>query len=45
MLIEFKFRNFKSFKNEISFLMTAVKSFSEHYDNNLIHIDKEFDLL
>ena len=45
MLIEFKFRNFKSFNDETSFLMTEVKSFREHSENNTIHLDKEFDLL
>ncbi len=45
MLIEFKFRNFKSFKDETSFLMTSVSSFKEHYEKNIIPLEKEFDLL
>jgi AAA15 family ATPase/GTPase len=45
MLIEFKFRNFKSFKEETRFLLTTVKSFSEHTDKNVIPLNKEFDLL
>ena len=46
MLIEFKFQNFKSFKNETSLLMTNVESFKEHVDTNIIDIsNREFDLL
>ncbi len=45
MLIEFKFRNFLSFRDETRFLMTAVKSFKEHSDTNIIKTDREFDLL
>ncbi|WP_422354133.1 AAA family ATPase [Roseivirga pacifica] len=45
MLIEFKFRNFKSFKDETSLLMTNVKSFRELRDTNLIETNREFDLL
>lgn len=45
MLIEFKYQNFKSFKESTSFLMTTVKSFSEHEENNLIKTSKDFDLL
>ncbi len=45
MLIEFKFRNFKSFKEESSFLMTTVMSFSEHIEKNIITVDREFNLL
>lgn len=45
MLIELKFRNFLSFKNETRFLMTNVKSFKEHTESNIIYTDKEFDLL
>ncbi len=45
MLIEFKIRNFKSFKDETSFLMTSVKSFEEHTEKNVINLDKEFNLL
>jgi len=46
MLIEFKFKNFKSFKNETSLLMTNVSSFKEHIDSNIINVpDRDFDLL
>lgn len=45
MLIELKFRNSQSFKDETRFLMTTVKSFKEHIDNNIIHTSREFDLL
>lgn len=45
MLIEFKFRNFLSFKDEMSFLMTNVRTFTEHLDKNIIVTGKEFDLL
>ncbi|MBI1837231.1 MAG: ATP-binding protein [Flavobacteriia bacterium] len=45
MLIEFKFRNFSSFKDETSFLMTRVNSFKEHLETNVIKTDKDFDLL
>lgn len=45
MLIEFKYKNFKSFKNETSFLMTSVNSFKEHIDTNIIETAREFDLL
>lgn len=45
MLIELKFRNFLSFKEETSFLMTSVKSFKEHIHTNIIKTDREFDLL
>jgi len=45
MLIEFKLKNFRSFKEEVSLLMTNVKSFQEHKETNLIHTKKGFDLL
>ncbi|WP_295651514.1 ATP-binding protein [uncultured Mucilaginibacter sp.] len=45
MLIEFKFKNFLSFKDETSFLMTKVKSFKEHLKTNVIATGREFDLL
>ncbi len=45
MLIELKFRNFLSFKDETSFLMTSVKSFKEHLDTNIINTQRGFDLL
>jgi len=45
MLIEFKIRNFLSFKDETRFLMTAVKSFKEHLEENVIETERGFDLL
>lgn len=45
MLIELKFRNFLSFKDETRFLMTNVKSFKEHLNTNIIETEREFDLL
>ncbi|NML40719.1 ATP-binding protein [Chitinophaga sp. G-6-1-13] len=45
MLIEFKFRNLLSFKDEVSFLMTPIKSFKELVRNNIIKTNKEIDLL
>ncbi len=45
MLIEFRFRNFLSFKDKVSFVMTNVKSFKEHTDTNIIKTNREFDLL
>ncbi|MEY5040484.1 MAG: hypothetical protein RLZZ414_5 [Bacteroidota bacterium] len=45
MLIELKFKNFLSFKNETVFSMTNVLSFKEHIEENIISTDREFDLL
>lgn len=45
MLIEFKFRNLYSFKDEVKFLMTPVKSFKELVKSNIIKTGKDFDLL
>lgn len=45
MLIEFKFRNFMSFKDEVNFLMTPVKSFKELKKTNILKTEKNFDLL
>jgi AAA15 family ATPase/GTPase len=45
MLIEFKFRNFLSFKDETVFLMTRVNSFKEHLDENVIKTERDFELL
>lgn len=45
MIIEIKFRNFLSFKDETCFLMTRVNSFKEHLDSNVIKVDREFELL
>ena len=36
MLVEYKFKNFLSYKEETSFLLTRVKSFKELEDSNLI---------
>jgi AAA15 family ATPase/GTPase len=45
MLIEFKFGNFLSFKNQTNFLMTKVNSFKEHLAANVIKTNRDFDLL
>lgn len=45
MLVEFKIKNYKSFKEETSLLMTQVKSFKEHLNSNIIKTKKDFDLL
>ena len=45
MLIEFRFKNFKSFKDETRFLMTSVPSFGEHIDTNIINVYRDFNLL
>lgn len=45
MLIEFKFRNLLSFKDEAHFLMTPVKSFKEMVKTNIIKTNKDLDLL
>jgi len=44
MLIEFKFRNFLSFKDETSLLMTTVKSFKDN-PLNIIPTNRQFELL
>ncbi len=44
MLVEFKFRNFLSYKDTVSFLMTKVKSFKELEDTTIIKTEY-FDLL
>ena len=36
MLIEFKFKNYRSFKDEARLIMTPVKSFKEHLDTHII---------
>jgi AAA15 family ATPase/GTPase len=41
MLIEFKTKNFYSFKEEISFLMTRVNSFKEHLETNIIRTQRD----
>jgi len=45
MLIEFNFRNFLSYKDEASLLMTPVKSFKEHVQSHLITGVGKVDLL
>ena len=45
MLIELKFKNYLSFRDETTFLMTAVKSFKEHLNDNIIKTKRDFDLL
>ncbi|MFB6454169.1 ATP/GTP-binding protein [Chitinophaga sp. Hz27] len=45
MLIEFKFKNYLSFKDEVSFLMTPVKSFKEKEKENIIKTGKGIELL
>jgi len=45
MLIDFKFSNFLSYKDEARLLMTPVKSFKELLDSHIIKTEKGFDLL
>ena len=45
MLIELKFKNFLSFKDDTSFLMTRVNSFKEHIETNVIKTNAEIELL
>jgi len=45
MLINFKFSNFLSYKDESSLLMSCVPSFKEHSVDNLIQTGRSFDLL
>ena len=45
MLIELRFKNFLSFKEETVFSMTNVISFKEHLEENIISTEREFDLL
>ncbi|EKF55237.1 abortive infection protein [Galbibacter marinus] len=45
MLIEFKFSNFLSYKDEARLLMTTVKSFKEHRDTHIVKTNKNFELL
>ena len=45
MLIEFKFRNFLSYKEEATLLMSSVKSFKEHSKTHVINTSKGFNLL
>ena len=45
MLIEFKFKNFSSYKDETSINLTKVKAFKELASTNTINTSKGFDLL
>jgi AAA15 family ATPase/GTPase len=45
MLIDFKFSNFLSYKDEARLLMTPVKSFKEHPDTHIVKTDRGIDLL
>jgi AAA15 family ATPase/GTPase len=45
MLVEFKIRNYRSFKDETSLLMTSVKSFKEHANKNVVTTDFGLNLL
>jgi len=45
MLIDFKFKNFLSYKDEARLLMTPVKSFKELSKFNLMHLENDMALL
>lgn len=45
MLIDFKFSNFLSYKEEARLLMTPVKSFKEHLVTHIIKTERGIDLL
>lgn len=45
MLIELKFRNYLSFKDETRFLMTRVNSFKEHIETNVFKVGRNIELL
>lgn len=46
MLIEFKFKNYLSFKNETTVNLTTINKYPEHKNTHIIHTDrKEIDLL
>jgi AAA15 family ATPase/GTPase len=45
MLIEFKFKNFRSYKDQAQLLMTRVKAFKEHADTHFIQTDRGLELL
>ena len=45
MLIEFKFHNFLSYKEETRLLMTRVKSFKEHAATHVIQTERGLELL
>lgn len=45
MLIEFKFKNYRSFKDEACLLMTPIKSFKEHMDTHVTSNKKGINLL
>lgn len=45
MLINFRFKNFLSYKDEASLLMTPVKSFKEHSDTHIITNKNQVNIL
>lgn len=45
MIIEFSVENFLSIKDMVTLSMISAKSFKEHKDTNLIHVDKKLELL
>ncbi len=45
MLIDFKFKNFLSYKNENKLLMSSVKSYKEHLDDNLVDLNENINLM
>lgn len=45
MLIEFKYSNILSYKDEAKLLMTPVKSFKEHAETHIIKTERDLDLL
>lgn len=45
MIIEFKFRNFASYKDEACLLMTRVKSFKELEESHVFHTTQGMELL
>lgn len=45
MLIEFKFNNYLSYKDDTSLLLSSVNSFKEHTNDNLVKTGRQFNLL
>ena len=45
MLLDFRIKNYRSYKDETRFNMTTVKSFKELNESNVIKVNREFDLL
>lgn len=45
MLIDFKFKNFLSYKDDTRLLLTTIKSFKEHWETNVIETKKGLNLL